>query len=522
MKEETQDHSNFDGLHSYTKKSWFFFLSEVILQLKACLVLPFVTKLFGAADYGIWSQIEVFLSLLAPLIIMGLDSASIRFASGKPNKEIRQALSSVLTYTLGCCCLVGFALWSASEPLAISFFGGSQNASFVRLCVPALLAMMLISVSRTFLLTIGAAHLVALMRVCEGILLLVPLAWVLHVKSDLFHLVVGNIIVQCVICLASLLLLWYSLPLRRPDFALLVRYLRFGAVIMPAGYAVWILNLSDRFFISSFLGLTELGIYSAIYSLSYLVISLFFNPFWVTYPVQAARYYNEGRLDDLRGLYRHSTRLATLLVVPASVGLAVLGPGILALLTTPEFLPGAKLLLIISISYTLSMYGAYFSINLGLIEKPYLTTLTLLASAGFNIALNYLLIPKWGLLGAAVSTLGAFSLHFVLEWYLSRRYFLNRMGFDHVGAIKTIAGSLAMAFVLLSCGMAKPSSLLGLSGAVLVGAITYAVSQLIFHNLTGDELRQLFTLVGLSGITKRFPLDALITFLDRSAVRNKS
>lgn len=502
------------GMASYTRKSLVIMASEIALQLKACVVLPLVTKLFGAVSYGIWNQVEVLQCLLAPLVIMGLDSATLRFAPGRPREEMSRGMTGVLAYSLGSGLFIGLLLWGLAGPVATAFFGGSQNAAYVALCVPALLATALLSLSRTFLLTLGAAHMVALLRVAEGALLLAPLLWVLLTRGDFFELVVGNIGVLAVLGLVGLGLLWRNIPPRRPDPALLGRYLRYGAAAMPAGYAVWVLNLSDRFFISSYRGLAELGVYSSVYSLAYIVISLFFNPFWVMYPAQAAQCHNEGRLDDLRRLYRHSTRMATLLVVPASVGLAVLGPAVLTLLTTPEFLPGARLLPLISLAYALSMYGAYFSIHLGLIRKPHLTTLAMFAAAGCNIALNFLLIPTWGILGAAVSTLAAFGLQFVIEWHLSRRLFLPRLGFDGLGAVKAVAGSLVMALALWAGGLDVPGSPVKLAGGVCLGAAVYAASQLVLRNLTGEELRQLCALAGLGRLTGHFPLRELATYLD--------
>lgn len=503
-----------DGLRSYTRQSLVLMASELALQLKACLVLPLVTKLFGAVNYGIWSQVEVLQSLLAPLVIMGLDSAVMRFASGRSSQEIGRSLSSVLAYNLAVALALGLLLWSLAPLLAAAFFGGRENALFVTLCIPALLAMVLLSLSRTFFIVLGAANAVALLRVAEGVLLLVPLVWVLATGGPFLELVIGNIGVLAVLGLTALFLLCRRVPISRPDPALLGRYLRYGAAAMPAGYAVWTLNLSDRLFISSYCNLAELGIYSSVYSLAYIVISLFFNPFWVMYPARAAEYYNEGRLDELCRLYRHSTRLATFLVVPALVGLALLGPAILGLLTTPEFVHGARLLPLVSLSYALSMYGAYFSINLGLIHKPHLTTLAMYLAAGCNIALNFLLIPKWGILGAAVATLAAFALQFVIEWRWSRRLFLPRLGFDGRGLVKVLAGTLVMALALLGSGLNETASFPGLLGGVALGAASYGVSQVVLRNLCGSELRQLCSLVGLGHLSERFPLRQLAAYLD--------
>jgi len=504
------------ALRSFTRQSIVLMASEVVMQLKAFLVLPLVTKLFGAVSYGIWSQVEVLQSLLVPLVIMGLDSAVMRFAPGQTSKDIGRSLSSVLAYNVVVAVALGLILWFMAKPLAAAFFGGEGNAIYVALCIPALLASVLLSLSRAFFLVLGSATTVAAMRVAEGALLLAPLLWVLLTNADFFKLVIGNISVVAGLGLICLVLIWRTIPLCWPDFLLLRRYLRYGIASMPAGYAMWMINLSDRFFLSSFRGVAEVGVYASVYSLAYIVISLFFNPFWALYPVQAAKLYNAGRLDDLRSLFRHSTRMATLLVIPGTVGLAVLGPSILDVMTTPEFITGAKILPIISLAYAISMYGAYFSINLGLIHKPHVSTLAIFAAAGCNVVLNFLLIPKVGILGAAISTLLSFVLQFVIEWHFSRRLFMARMGFDGPGLAKVVAGSLCMALILVACGFNEPGGPWALACSVILGATVYAVSQVLLRTISGDELRQLCDSMLLSSLSKRFPICALASYLDKT------
>ena len=68
---------------------------------------------------------------------------------------------------------------------------------------------------------------------------------------------------------------------------------------MPAAYAMWALNVSDRVFLIRYRTLQEIGVYSLAYSLGYLSINLFFNPIWMMYPPAATKFWEE--LQKVKG-----------------------------------------------------------------------------------------------------------------------------------------------------------------------------------------------------------------------------
>jgi hypothetical protein len=124
-------------------------------------------------------------------------------------------------------------------------------------------------------------------------------------------------------------------------------------------------------------------------------------------------------------------------------------------------------------------------------------------------------------MGAAVATLAAFTLQFLLEWRWSRRLFLPSLGFDVWSLAKVIAGSACMALVLVGCGLERPSSLGGLAGGVALGAFAYAVSQVVLRTINGTEWRQFCTMIRCGWLNSHFPFREVARYLDGSE-RNKA
>jgi O-antigen/teichoic acid export membrane protein len=52
-------------------------ITNLIFSLRG--LIPILTKTLGASGYGIWAQIIVTISLITPIVMLGLPSAMVRF-----------------------------------------------------------------------------------------------------------------------------------------------------------------------------------------------------------------------------------------------------------------------------------------------------------------------------------------------------------------------------------------------------------------------------------------------------------
>ena len=72
-------------------------ISQVILVLASVIIIPALTKSYDSKIFGIWTQINITVGLLAPILSMHLNSAYIRYYSSTLNKNIlRLALGSMI------------------------------------------------------------------------------------------------------------------------------------------------------------------------------------------------------------------------------------------------------------------------------------------------------------------------------------------------------------------------------------------------------------------------------------------
>ena len=136
----------------------------------------------------------------------------------------------------------------------------------------------------------------------------------------------------------------------------------------------------------------------------------------VVAPVMA-RLYTAGDMTRLQSLTRLSARLALAGAVPVAGLYYFLGENILGRVFGPEFVPGLTALFILSLGKMINAAAGALVVLLNMTGKESSVVRGFMLSGGLNVVLNYLLIPRWGMEGAATAT--AISL---LAWtlYLGR------------------------------------------------------------------------------------------------------
>jgi O-antigen/teichoic acid export membrane protein len=91
------------------------------------------------------------------------------------------------------------------------------------------------------------------------------------------------------------------------------------------------------------------------------------------------------------------------------------------------------------------MVGSFWSVNLSLGMKQKISGFSSMGAALLNILLNWLLIPPWGIIGAALSTLFAFSLQFGIDFWFGRKILTLHIPLDFIK--KSLISSAAMSVV---------------------------------------------------------------------------
>ncbi|MBG7132969.1 polysaccharide biosynthesis protein [Pseudomonas aeruginosa] len=205
----------------------------------------------------------------------------------------------------------------------------------------------------------------------------------------------------------------------------LTRLFAYGAPLTLTFLFAFIVNASDRFFIGAFLGDAAVGVYSVSYDLAqYSVGTVASVVHLAAFPLVMEKLSKSG-LPQTQDQLRKTFIFIFAVVSPAACGLAMVAPEISGSIMGEEFREGAlKIIPLISLSAFLgALKSFYFDYSFQLASATRVQVVTVAVSAVVDVVFNLILIPEFGIVGAAVSSVMAFSSAILISIFLGRRVF---------------------------------------------------------------------------------------------------
>ena len=459
-------------------------VSGILISLTGLVTLPALTRSFPLDVFGVWVQISVTVGLLTPIITLHLGTAMVRFLTGEDDKEKRRrAFGVMVSSVLAFACFVLFIALLLSRELSVFLFADSKYTYFIPLAFLWILAGALFSLSISYLRARGNIKKLSIIQVAST---LVRMALIVILAVAGYSLVL--IIICIIIAQVFFLFLIYGMIINEigiphPSFQGVKSYLAFSIPMIPSGILFWVINSSDRFFITHFLSLSEAGIYSASYSLGSLV-SLFWMPIaFVLFPT-VSKFWEQKDSARVRSYFEYSAKLFLTLALPASVGLYILSQPLLGILTTAEFMVGGNLVFLIALGVILLGLWQINVYIILLVEKTKWLLLIIGIAALINAGINIVLIPKIGIMGAAISTIVSYFVLSAIGTIWARRVISYKLDFKFLS--KVVLSALLMGFCLRFIAI---DSALSIILVIIVGGIVFCLGLLLFGAFSREDRR---------------------------------
>jgi len=194
---------------------------------------------------------------------------------------------------------------------------------------------------------------------------------------------------------------------------------RFGLPLVPSALALWAINFIDRIFIAQYKGQAEVGVYSVAVRLSSAVVFLMIA-FRLAWPAFAYSIEDER---EAKRTYAFVLTYLTLVCCWLSLALGALAPWIVRVLAAPAYRRASEAIALLAFASTAYAGYTVLAIGSGRARKTQLNWVISAAAAAVNIVLNVILIPPYGMIGAAISTAAAYAALFVgMVLYAQRVY----------------------------------------------------------------------------------------------------
>lgn len=312
--------------------------------------------------------------------------------------------------------------------------------------------------------------------------------------------------------LRAAMLWWFSKPwfLFRPqgwDREVFDSVVRFGLPTMGGGLLKYFATQWDTWFVGRTLGVTSVSFYSRSFDLTTRVSDMLGSALFgqVLFPSYAKLQDDRPRLSRV---YLKSTSLVLMLMIPVSLGLLVTAPLLIPVLLGDQWLPMIpvwQIFCIYGLTRPISTNSSPLFLAVG---QPRNNVFAALVVIAIMVPLVVLLIEPYGILGAAVGVLVAYTLAMFFNVFQVERILPGTARKTLYQALPfLLAGGLMSAAILLAhdtiVQLAGGENALALIALIVLGALTYLAVVLIIQRPLMIELYEL--LVESLALDRRWP-----------------
>lgn len=411
----------FNQLLRLSKHSIVYGLGAAVSQVVAFFLIPLYTRYLTPSDYGVLEIFTVTMTVIGVIVPMGVTAGlAMSYYEHEDEERRKTALSTAyffLTATSLCFALI---LIAAAGNFSSLLFESTHYTFYFQV------------IFLTLFFDTGVALSLLTLRVQEKSINYVAIALarlVISVGLNILFIVAlrkGVLGILEAHLIASALIYCFLIPqlIKNAGFRFSTTKLKgmisYGIPYIPSNLAAWIMTLADRYFLQFLSTSTELGLYSIGYKFGMVINALVTAPFAAAW---GPFFWSVAKEKNNKEIYSSVLTYFVLIGMFIALGLSVLSKEVLTIMATPPFYGAYKVVPLIALSYILLGCFSILFVGAGLEKKTKYAPLITGVGAIVNLGLNYLLIPSYGMMGAAIATVISYLLLPIGSYFISKRYY---------------------------------------------------------------------------------------------------
>jgi O-antigen/teichoic acid export membrane protein len=420
-----------------------------VQRIISVLMLPIYTRVMTPADYGVLDLLQMVTDITALVLTAGLTAGLQRFYYQEDDRARRNAIvSTAFLMQLGLALVGTIALLLLAGPIAQSALGGSGTPRMVRIAALNFSLGMLAAVPLTLMQTEEKAQLhlkVTLSKLVLGVSM--NLLFLVHFRLGAEGILLSTLVSNVVV--GTWTMLWM---VRRTglvfDWHWLRELRRFGVPYQLSWAGSFLLTFGDRFFLQAARGAGSVGLYSLAYQFGFILAQVAGQPF-----IQAWRPQRFQLVDAPKEKRDHANRegffFLSVVLLTGATAICLFVEPFLSVMTTTQFYGAATLGPLIALAYVVETWANAVSFGIEVSEQTRYSAYSTWLSAAVAIGLYALLIPRLGAYGAALATVGGFSVRLLLVLYWSQRLWPTEYGWGRPLFTMALGGMAVASYLWL-------------------------------------------------------------------------
>lgn len=395
-------------------------MGGVINRIIPFIMLPIATQIFPDTSYmGLNELFNTISSFAGAIAMFGMYDAMFRFFFEKDNDDYKKSVcSTAFFFVVINSAIVVVAMIVFRYILSESFLGDKRYSYLVGIAAVGVLVNSLSTMMaaptrmenkrRVFLITNTVAPILAYA-------VSITLLMMGYYETAL---PMGSIISGAGILLVFVVLnrKWFSI--RVFDLGKLRKLFTVAIPVVPILFVYWVFNSCDRLMLTHMMSVGATGIYSIgakLGTISQLIYSAFSGG-WQYFAYSTMN--DDNQVEVNSGIFEYLLSISAF----STIGICTIVYLLFKLLFEENYLEAYLTTPYLFLAPLLQMLFQVLGSQMTIHRKTWMNTLFLMIATVFNIFANYILIPMFGVEGAAMATLGGYAVAIILSIFFNWKY----------------------------------------------------------------------------------------------------
>ncbi len=421
-------------------------VGNLATKLVGFILIPIYVKYFSTAIYGVLGLLEVTGIALVSILGLSLSQALYRWYWDKEYESQKKSIFfTLLLFSIVFLVLTVFTLHFFTSHLSKVIFGDPQYQDLLFLVIVASSLQIIMQLISTLFQLQQKAALFTLSNISILIIqLALTIYFIVYLNLGLLGIYYAQIISLCAYFIIVSRFIYNNIAFKL-ELKLLKSMLIYSSPMLISNFAALVISISDRYFIRIFGSLGDLGIYQFGYkianTLSVLVIA---SAQMAIFPMM----FKKMNDPDAKRFYSKMMTYFTFGVMFFILFLNFYGLEIIKVLAKKqEYWDSFKIIPFISLGIIFAMLKDLLTIPLQIVKKSALISKIVITSAVFSLLINFIIIPKYGSMGAAVSFIISQFSYFLLMLYFAQKNY--RVPYEMIKIMKLIGIGIVLFLISL-------------------------------------------------------------------------
>lgn len=384
--------------------------------------MPIYVASMSTAQYGIVGSMQTLISVMAILLSLGAEKSIFRLYHDYTTAEGQNVFLSTVTWFIYGLALIMIGILFVLQGVvgkiyvSIPFYPYYAYSLGVAFCLAFEVA------PRVYLQVTKQSKKYFYVSVLQMILHAVfILYFAVYKRQEAEGMLKGMLLAQ-----AGMLPIYIGIHIRnycvRPSFQLIPSILRYCLPLFPSAVASWIIVMSSQIFVERNFSTSDVAVYALALKIVG-AITIFASALMTAYKPQFYLLANSARQEVAkRKIYETQNRIIIVLLIVSGL-IAVFARDIIDVFFSEDYKDAMFLIPILMLANVLEKISKYTNLFFYQEKKTMQIMWIMILASVVSVTMNYYIIPRFSIYGAAITYLFSSLIFFVLKYVLSKPYY---------------------------------------------------------------------------------------------------